>query len=407
LHTPDTSGNGVAILLEAARAGVDAVDAALSSMSGTTSQPSLNALVTALEGTARDTGLSAQSLQKLADYWEIAREPYSPFECGLKAGTADVYRHEMPGGQYSNFRSQAISVGLGDRWEDVKEMYREVNLLCGDIIKVTPSSKAVGDMALFMVQNNLNSESVIAQGKDLAFPDSIVSMMKGMMGQPPGGWPPALQKAVLKDEEPITCRPGELLEDFDFDEAARKLKAKFGRDFNELDLLSYAMYPKVYQDYCSFQEEFGEVAVLDTPTFLYGLKGDEEVTVTIEEGKNLIVKMVAVGELQPDGTRILYFELNGRRRIAVARDKHSGVVVKVREKADPSNPNQVGAPMAGKVVELHVKAGDNVKEGQSLAVTEAMKMLNVVKASRDGKIARVTATVGDSLKAGELILELT
>ncbi len=406
LHTHDTSGNQIASLLEASKAGVDIVDAALSSMSGTTSQPSLNALVCALQGTERDTGLDEIGLQRLADYWELAREPYAPFECGLKAGTADIYRHEMPGGQYSNLRAQAFSLGLGDRWEDLKNMYRAVNDMSGDIIKVTPSSKAVGDMALFMVQNNLTPEEIIPRGRELAFPESYVQLMKGMMGQPHGGWPVELQKAVLKDEEPITQRPGELLEDFDFEAAQKLLQLRYGGKFSEEDLLSYAMYPKVYQEYCEFTREYGDVSVLDTPTFFYGLEAGKEAGINIEEGKTLIIKPLATGELQPDGSRMIFYELNGRRRNAVIQDQASGVKVARREKGDPANPQHLSAPMAGKVVELVVASGDQVEEGQKLMVTEAMKMLNVIKAPRAGIIARCLVQIGDDLKAGDLVFEI-
>ena len=406
LHTHDTSGNQVAALLEASKAGVDVVDAALSSMSGITSQPSLNALVYALAGSARDTGLDEEGLQKLADYWEVAREPYAPFECGLKAGTADVYRHEMPGGQYSNFRAQAISLGLGERWEEVKTMYRTVNDMSGDIIKVTPSSKAVGDMALFMTQNNLTPTDVVTRAKDLAFPDSFVSMMKGMMGQPPGGFPVELQKAILKGEEPITCRPGELLENFDFDAAKASFKAKYARDLEEEDLLSYAQYPKVFTDYVLFNNAFGDVSVLDTPTFFYGVKLGEEKAITIQEGKTLIVKLLAIGELQPDGTRNIFWELNGRRRNTVVQDQASGIKIKKRDKADPEIAGQIPAPMAGKIVELSVISGDKVEEGQKLLTTEAMKMLNVIKAPCAGVVKRVLVAKGDEVAPGDLIFEI-
>ncbi len=406
LHTHDTSGNQVAALLEASRAGVDVVDAALSSMSGMTSQASMNALVCALQGTARDTRIDPMDLQKLADYWELAREPYAPFECGLKAGTADVYLHEMPGGQYSNLRAQAFSLGLGERWEEIKKTYRVVNDMCGDIIKVTPSSKAVGDMALFMVQNNLTADDVLGGKQDLAFPESFVQLIKGLMGQPPGGWPPKLVKAVLGDEKPITVRPGELLEEFDFEAAAKLLKKRFERDFTEEELLSYALYPKVFEEYVAYNRVFGDVAVLDTPTFFYGLESDKEVAITIEEGKTLIVKLLAVGELQGDGTRAIFYELNGRRRTSFVHDQSSGKKTKQREKADPGTPGHVGAPMSGKVVELVVKVGDEVTEGQKLMVTEAMKMLNVIKSPLAGKVKKIHVAKGDDLAAGDLSFEV-
>ncbi len=407
LHTHDTSGNGIAALLEASKAGVDIVDAALSSMSGVTSQPSLNALVFALQGNARDTGVDGIAIQRLSEYWEIAREPYAPFECGLKAGTADVYRHEIPGGQYSNYRSQAISLGLGDRWEEVKDMYRAVNDMSGDLVKVTPSSKAVGDMALFMVQNNLNYASVLARGKELAFPDSYISLMKGMMGQPPGGFPKDLQIAVLKDEMPITCRPGELLEDYNFETAQKTLKAKFLRSFSDEDLMSYALYPQVFMDYCRFQDEFGDVSVLDTPTFFYGLKVGQEQAITIQEGKTLIVKLLAIGELQSDGTRVIFFEMNGRRRNAVVNDRSSGVKVLSKEKADPDNVNHISAPMSGKAVEINVTVGEKVEAGHKLMTTEAMKMMNVIIAPKAGTIKRILANKGEQVQPGDLLFELT
>jgi pyruvate carboxylase len=278
--------------------------------------------------------------------------------------------------------------------------------MCGDIIKVTPSSKAVGDMALFMVQNNLTPETVIGRAKDLAFPDSFVSMMKGMMGQPPGGFPPALQSAVLKDEEPITCRPGELLEDFDFDAARDMLKQKFGREFGEEDLLSYAQYPKVFLEYLRYREHFGDVSVLDTPTFFYGVRPGEEQAVTIQEGKTLIVKLLAIGDLQADGTRTIFWELNGRRRNTVVADARAAVKVKRRDKADPDNPNHIAAPMAGKVVELSAFAGDRVEEGQKLLTTEAMKMLNVVKAPGAGVVARALVQKGEDVSPGDLLFEI-
>jgi pyruvate carboxylase len=406
LHTHDTSGNQVAALLEASKAGVDVVDAALSSMSGMTSQPSLNALVTALQGTARDTGVDPMALQKLADYWELAREPYAPFECGLKAGTADVYLHEMPGGQYSNLRAQAFSLGLGPRWEEIKLKYRVVNDMCGDIIKVTPSSKAVGDMALFMVQNNLSAADVLERGQDLAYPESFVQLIKGLMGQPPGGWPPDLMKAILGNERPVTERPGELLEDFDFAAAAELLKKRHGRDFSEEELLSYALYPKVFEEYVGFNRVFGDVSVLDTPTFFYGLEAGKETAFAIEEGKTLIVKLLAVGELQSDGTRVIFYELNGRRRNGFVHDQSSGVKTKVREKIDPANPGHVGAPMSGKVVELVVKVGEEVSEGQKLMVTEAMKMLNVIKSPKAGIVQKILVAKGDDLQAGDLSFEV-
>ena len=406
LHTHDTSGNGVASLLAASEAGVDVVDAALSAMSGITSQPSLNALQAALRGSDRDPGLDTQGLQQLADYWESVRPLYAPFECGLKAGSADVYEHEIPGGQYSNYRPQAISMGLGDRWNEVKRMYRTVNDMLGDIIKVTPSSKAVGDMALFMVQNNLTPDDVIAQGHDLAFPDSIVSLLSGMMGQPDGGFPLALQRAVCGEEEPIQVRPGELLEAWDFDADAADLNQLLGRQPTTQELISAALYPKIFREYALFEQRFGDVSVLDTAAFFYGLTIGEEYFIEIEPGKTLIIKLVAIGELEEGGYRQIFFELNGRRRDLRLIDRSAAVEVESHEPADPLNDNHIGAPMPGVIVELHVSAGDEVAEGDKLLTTEAMKMLNVVVAPRAGVVQRLPLDVGSELVAGDLVCEL-
>ncbi|MDJ0840026.1 MAG: pyruvate carboxylase [Acidobacteriota bacterium] len=404
LHTHDTSGNGVATLLAAIDAGVDVVDAALSSMSGTTSQPSLNALVTALEGSDRDSGMDPVALQKLVDYWESAREAYAPFEHGLKAGTADVYRHEIPGGQYSNLRPQAVAVGLGDRWNDVKTAYRTVNDMLGGIVKVTPSSKAVGDMALFMVQNNLTPEDVLKRGQELAFPDSFVNLIKGMMGQSDVPWPRDLQKAILGEEEPVTTRPGAALPPYNFTEAKAELEAKLGRPVRDEELSAYSLYPKVFLEYARFLERFGDLSVLDTPTFFYGLEKGDERAITIEEGKTLIVKLSAIGELHEDGTRDVFFELNGRRRTIAIQDTCSGIDAAVNEKADPDKPGHVPAPMSGILAELYVEKGARVNEGDKVAASESMKMLNVIHAPKSGKVTRIPLSIGQHADPGDLVL---
>ncbi|MFZ5493234.1 MAG: pyruvate carboxylase [Pseudomonadota bacterium] len=403
LHTHDTAGNAVATLLAAADAGVDIVDGALSSMSGTTSQPSLNALVYALASGERATGIDPHGLQALADYWEVAREAYAPFECGLKAGSADVYEHEMPGGQYSNFRAQAVSMGLGERWAEVKRAYRTVNDMLGDIVKVTPSSKAVGDMALFMVQNELTPQDVIDRAGELAFPDAFVDLLAGRMGQPDGGFPKALQKAVLKGDKPLGKRPGELLEPYDFD-AARK--ATGARKLSEEDLVAQAMFPAVFRDYARFIDVCGDVSVIGTPIFFYGLKPGEEGVVTIEEGKTLIVKLLAIGELEPDGSRQVFFELNGRRRDVVIQDRSAAGKTQQRERADPDNANHIAAPMAGKVAAVHAKTGETVAAGARLLTTEAMKMVNLVAAPHAGTVKRLLVQPGDTVRAGDLLCEL-
>ncbi|MRR37937.1 pyruvate carboxylase, partial [bacterium] len=276
LHTHDTSSNGSATLLMACQAGVDIVDAALSSLSGLTAQPNLNALVAALKGTEWDTRLDEDGLQKLANYWETVRDYYAPFESGLKNGTAEVYHHEIPGGQYSNYKPQVAGLGLLDRWEECKEMYHKVNLLFGDIVKVTPSSKVVGDMAMFLVKNNLDVQDVFTQGSELAFPESVVGMFKGMLGQPYQGWPRELQKIILKGEEPITCRPGELLEPADFEEERAKVEEKVGHHVDDKALMSYILYPHVYPEFHKHRHDYSDTSVIPTPIFFYGLEPGQE-----------------------------------------------------------------------------------------------------------------------------------
>ena len=406
LHTHDTSSNGSATLLMACQAGVDIVDAALSSLSGLTAQPNLNALVAALHGTEWDTQLNEEGLQQLANYWETVREYYAPFESGLKSGTAEVYHHEIPGGQYSNYKPQVAGLGLLDRWEECKEMYHKVNLLFGDIVKVTPSSKVVGDMAMFLVKNNLQPEDVFTKADELAFPESVVGMFKGMLGQPYQGWPEELQRIVLKGEQPITCRPGELLEPVDFDEERLKLEEKFGHAVDDKSLISAILYPHVYPEFDKHRQEYSDTSVIPTPIFFYGLEPGQETSLDIEPGKTLIIKLNAIGKVHPDGTRHIFFELNGNARSVVVRDQSVQTEEAVREKADKGNAKHIGAPMPGKVLKLNVKAGDEVKAGDVLMVTEAMKMETNIKAKEDGTIAEVKFREGDKVEKEDLVIVL-
>lgn len=406
LHTHDTSGNGGAMLLKAAEAGADIVDTALSSMSGLTSQPSLNALVSALEYDERATGLDIDKLQQLSDYWEDVRKYYAGFESGMKGSSAEVYKHEMPGGQYSNLQQQAIAVGLGDRWVAVKEMYSTVNHMFGDIVKVTPSSKVVGDMALFMVQNNLSEEDVYKLGDRLDFPDSVVQFFQGYLGQPHGGFPEELQKVIVKNREVITCRPGELLPSVDFAQIEKELSTKVNRLITFDDVMSYVMYPQVFLDKERKIEEFSNVSVLDTPTFYYGMKLGEEISIEIEKGKTLIVKLMSIGELHSDGTRTIYFELNGQPREVVIRDESAKVTVQRRRKADRNNPAHIGATMPGKVLKVMVEPGDKVKKGEHLVVTEAMKMETTIQAPGEAVIKEINVKPGDSIEQGDLLIVL-
>ncbi|MBS4172383.1 pyruvate carboxylase [Bacillus sp. FJAT-49736] len=407
LHTHDTSGNGIYTYAKAIEAGVDIVDVALSSMAGHTSQPSMNSLYYALEGTEKVPNINIQDVEELSHYWEDVRKYYHDFESGMNAPHTEIYQHEMPGGQYSNLQQQAKAVGLGDRWEEVKNMYRRVNLMFGDIVKVTPSSKVVGDMALFMVQNDLSEDDVIAKGSKIDFPDSVIELFEGYLGQPHGGFPDKLQKAILKDKEPITVRPGELLANVDFNSLSNTLKRETNNnEITMLDTLSYALYPKVFLDYTKTIEQYGNVSVIDTPTFFYGMNIGEIIEVEIETGKTLIVQLLSIGQPRPDGTRIIYFELNGQPREVIIRDESlkSSVVQKV--KADPKKEEQIGATMPGTVIKVMVNKGDNIKQGDHLMITEAMKMETTVQAPFSGTVKDIYVINGDSIQTGDLLIEL-
>ena len=404
LHTHDTSSNGSATLLKATEAGVDIVDAALSSLSGLTAQPNLNALVSTLQGSERDPHVNAPGLQKLANYWETVRDYYAPFESGLKSGTAEVYHHEIPGGQYSNYKPQVAGLGLIERWDECKEMYHKVNMMFGDIVKVTPSSKVVGDMAMFLVKNNLEPEDVFTSQEELAFPESVIGMFKGMLGQPYQGWPEALQRIILKGEQPITCRPGELLEPVDFDEERIKLEEKVGHKVDDKSLISHILYPNVYPEFDKHRQEFSDTSVFPTPIFFYGLEPGQETSLDIEPGKTLIIMLNAVGKVQKDGTRTVYFELNGNSRSVVVRDQSVQNDVVQRQKAEKGNVNHFGAPMPGKVLKINVKAGDVIKAGDVLMVTEAMKMETNIKAKVDGTVVEVKFKEGEKVEKEDLVI---
>ncbi|ARA97283.1 pyruvate carboxylase [Geobacillus thermodenitrificans] len=407
LHTHDTSGNGIYTYAKAIEAGVDIVDVAISSMAGLTSQPSANTLYYALEGTERAPEVDIYGLEQLARYWEDVRKFYQEFESGMNAPHTEVYMHEMPGGQYSNLQQQAKAVGLGDRWDEVKEMYRRVNDLFGDIVKVTPSSKVVGDMALYMVQNNLTEQDIFERGETLNFPDSVVELFEGYLGQPHGGFPKELQRIILKGREPITVRPGELLEPVDFEQMKKELYDKLGREVTDFDAIAYALYPKVFLEYAETVGKYGDVSVLDTPTFLYGMRLGEEIEVEIERGKTLIVKLVSIGQPQADGTRVVYFELNGQPREVVIRDESIKTAVVEHIKADRTNPNHIAATMPGTVVKVLVEKGEKVDKGDHLMVTEAMKMETTVQAPFAGVVKDIYVKSGDAIQAGDLLIELS
>ena len=407
LHTHDTSGNQVAALLMAAEAGVDIVDAAIDSMASMTSQPSLNAVVTALKGQDRDTGLDPDKLQKLSDYWADVRLRYAAFEAGIKNPSTDIYRYEMPGGQYTNLKSQVESLGLGHQFEDVKEMYKAVNDMLGDIVKVTPSSKMVGDLAIFMVQNGLTPDNIVEKGAALTFPDSVVSYFKGMMGQPAWGFPEDLQKVVLKGEAPITCRPGELLPPVDFEAVEKKMRVFMGDDrINRRAMVSYCLYPKVYEEYRKHRKEYGYIMRMGSHVFFNGMALGETNKINIEDGKTLVIKYLGLGDLNEDGTRNVQFELNGMRREIAVPDPRADVQTHTVVLADPEDKSQVGASIPGMVSKVSVQPGDAVEENQVIAVIEAMKMETSVVARMAGVIDQVLVREGSSVKAGELLMTI-
>lgn len=406
-HTHDTSGLSGASVLAAVEAGCDIVDGAIDSMSGLTSQPSIGSLVAALEGHPRDPGLSRGNIRDLSQYWEGVRSYYKPFESDVRCGTSDVYHHEMPGGQYTNLREQARSLGLEYRWTDVAEAYAQVNLLFGDIVKVTPTSKVVGDMALFMVANDLTPEHVLDPNYDLDFPESVVQLMRGELGSPSHGFPPALQNKVLRGQQPIAGRPGDGLPPVDLESERERAQKLVGHALSDQDLASFLMYPKVFQGFAKHLSQYGSVSCIPTPTFLYGPQLDEEVAITIDTGKTLLVKLEGVAPPDVDGTCRLFFELNGQpRSIRISKTGAIASGAGHRE-ADAGNALQVASPMPGTIIRLDVKPGQQVNKGDVLVAIEAMKMETLVCADRKGTIAHVYVNHGDVVKTRTLLIEMT
>ncbi|MCE9564806.1 MAG: pyruvate carboxylase [Planctomycetes bacterium] len=404
-HTHDSAGGQLASYLLAAEEGVNIVDCAFAPLAGVTAQPSLNALVESMRFSDRDTNLAFDTLQTTANYWDGVRKYYAPFETGQLASSAEVYLHEMPGGQYANLYQQAHSLGVGDRWPEVGRMYAAVNKMFGDIVKVTPTSKVVGDMTLFMIANNLTPEQVLDPKRDIAFPESIVEFFEGKLGQPPGGFPPALQTKILRGRKPMTDRPGALLPAADFTKARTDLEAKLRRPVNDQEVNSYLLYPKVFVEFAETQAKYSDLSVLPTPVFFYGMQRGEEVSIDIEPGKTLIIKFLTVGEAAPDGRRVVYFELNGQPREVFVTDRSlDAVAVKARPKAEAGNAKHVAAPMPGSIVGVSVAAGDEVTAGQKLLALEAMKMETTLYAERPGKVAEVLVRPGTQVEGGDLVI---
>lgn len=404
-HTHDTSGIAAATVLAAVDAGVDAVDAAMDALSGNTSQPCLGSIVEALAGSERDTGLDTEWIRRISFYWESARNQYAAFESDLKGPASEVYLHEMPGGQFTNLKEQARSLGLESRWHEVAQAYADANRMFGDIVKVTPSSKVVGDMALMMVSQDLTVADVENADREVSFPDSVVSMLKGDLGQSPGGWPEALQKKALKGDAPYTVRPGSLLPDADLDAERKAIETKLERSVNDFEFASYLMYPKVFTDFALTSETYGPVSVLPTHAYFYGMEDGEELFADIERGKTLVIVNQASSGTDDKGMVTVFFEINGQpRRIKVPDRAHGASGSAVRRKAELGNGTHIGAPMPGVISRVFINQGQEVKAGDVLLSIEAMKMETALHAERDGKVAEVLVRPGDQIDAKDLLI---
>jgi pyruvate carboxylase len=404
-HTHDTSGIAAATVLAAVDAGVDAVDAAMDALSGNTSQPCLGSIVEALRGSERDPGLDPEWIRRISFYWEAVRNQYAAFESDLKGPASEVYLHEMPGGQFTNLKEQARSLGLETRWHQVAQAYADANQMFGDIVKVTPSSKVVGDMALMMVSQDLSVADVVNPDKEVSFPESVVSMLKGDLGQPPSGWPEALQKKALKGEQPYTVRPGSLLEDADLDAERKAIETKLEREVSDFEFASYLMYPKVFTDFALASDTYGPVSVLPTPSYFYGLADGEELFADIEKGKTLVIVNQAMSGTDSQGMVTVFFELNGQpRRIKVPDRAHGATGAAARRKAEPGNAAHVGAPMPGVISRVFVSSGQAINAGDVLVSIEAMKMETAIHAEKDGTVAEVLVKAGDQIDAKDLLV---
>jgi pyruvate carboxylase len=403
-HTHDTGGIQGASLVKAAEAGVAIVDAAMAPLSGGTAQPNLNTLVESLRLTPRDTGLVAQNLDAISQYWRGVREFYLPFESPVLPAGADLYQHEMPGGQYTNLYQQARALGLADRWSEVCHVYADVNRMLGDIVKVTPTSKAVGDMALFLIANDMSTDDVLSGTRELAFPQSVVDLVSGRMGQTPGGFPRKVRERILRGEKPLRGRAGAQLPPAEFTATSQTLEQLLDRQPSRHEVLSHLLYPQVFEEFAQHRRAHGDTSILPTPAFLYGLEPGEEIAVDIEKGKTLIIRFLAVGEPHEDGRRTVFFELNGQPREVSVTDRDLEPQVPRRPKADPGNPAHLAATMPGMVVNIAVQPGDSVVKGQKLLLLEAMKMQTTVAAERDAKIEEIHVHLGTQVETGDLLV---
>ena len=408
-HTHDTSGIAAASILKACDAGVDVVDGALSSMSGSTSQPNLNSIVAALQhDRSRATGLDFESLNRCSDYWETVRLNYAPFDTAPRSGTADVYIHEMPGGQYTNLREQAENLGLGHKWHEIARTYADVNQAFGDIVKVTPSSKVVGDMALFLIQHGMSVHEFesLPASHSLNIPNSVVEMFEGSLGEPEGGWPKKITRVILRGGKPKRGRPGARLAPIDFDETRTLIEKKTGHKPSETDLVSYVMYPDVFLKFSKSRATYGDLSVLPSPAFFYGMKQGDEVALELEPGKTLVVKFLTIGEPHHDGSRTVFFELNGQPREVNVRDRKLKSEVRANPTADAANPGHVGAPIPGAVTSITIEKNQIVKKGDKLMVMEAMKMQTTVYAPIAGRVTELPVSVGQTVQPKDLLVAI-
>lgn len=404
LHTHDTSSLQPATYMKAIEAGVDVVDVALGAVSGLTSQPNFNAVVEMMKFHERENSYDIDSLNEFSNYWEAVREIYYPYESGLKASAAEVFRHEIPGGQYSNLRPQAKALGLEEKFEDIKKMYATVNDMFGDIVKVTPSSKVVGDMAQFMVANGLSREDVMAKGDNISFPESVQDFFMGVLGQPEGGMPPELQKVILKDKQPYTDRANKHLQPVDFDTELKAFREEYGNDLELCDFLSYKLYPKVFENYLKFYREYGDVSVIPTPLFLYGMEMGQDATIEIAKGKTLLIRLLSISKVNEHGKRTVFFKLNGQTRNIEIQDRSAKVEKIENPKIDKSNANHIGAPLQGMLSKILVKKDEPVKKNQPLFVIEAMKMETVITAPQECSIADITLSEGTLVNTNDLVV---
>ena len=405
-HTHDSSGIASSSVIKAVEAGVDVVDLAISSLSGCTSQPNLNSVVHALRNAPRSTGLDVDALNQLSIYWEAVRQYYSPFDTSPPFGSAEVFQHQMPGGQYTNLREQAGALGLGKRWPDVVTTYQQCNQILGDIVKVTPSSKSVGDLAIFLITKGVKPEDLINLPEETGFPQSVIDLLSGNLGQPKGGWPKAVQKVILGKQKPMKGRPGASAPKMDLKKEKVSLIKQFGKHCTDDDLFCSVMYPQVFKEFQDFKKKYGDVSVLPTLAYFHGLEPGEEISITIEEGKTLFIKLLHVGEPDEKGIRSLTFELNGKARTTLVQDKSVKGDAKAKEKADPANDKHVGAPIPAIISSIATSVGKSVSKGDKIAVLEAMKMQTTIYASTDGTVDEILVQVGDSVESKDLIARL-